>query len=201
MVNVFDLYDIYKTYFVNKPYFIGKEKELSQEVNYGALPRNSNPRGNIQYNRKNIALNKVNAYGKDVWCPVEFVNADIGTMEIEACTVATNLVKTIIRTPVSERKGTVKECFNIDDIKFTIKGFVIGQGRKFPEEQIDKLKRLFESTEIVELHGGYPEIFLESSCRVAIETLEFPEVQGQAHWIRPFILTCETDYIEDLIIK
>lgn len=58
---------------------------------------------------------------------------------------------------------------------------------KFPEDEINKLKTLFESNLPVELHGGYQELFLEKSCWVAIETLEFPETQGKAQWIRLYI--------------
>jgi hypothetical protein len=99
---------------------------------------------------------------------------------------------------VSERKGSVKECFSIDDYKFTIRGFLIGENRKFPEKEIQKLRRLAETTKAVELHGGYPELFLDESCRIAIESLEFPEVQGKQNWIRPFTLNCESDFIQDL---
>lgn len=203
MITIFDLHELYKTYFGKAPYYVtpkDSDKPLTQDVTYSGIAQNPHPKGTIHYNRNNIALNKIGAYGHDIWFPISLSNADSGTIEIENCTVSVNLSKTIVRTPVSERKGTVKECFNIDDYRFTIRGFLIGKGRKFPEEDIMRLQKLFESDKPVELHGGYPELFLEKSCRVAIETLEFPEVQGKAYWIRPFMISCETDYIEDLII-
>lgn len=205
LVRAFDLHKLYKDVFGRNPYYIepkGSNEPDTEDVKFSEIPQNPHPRGKIHYTQSgNVSLNKIGAYGQDIWFPVKFVNADIGEIEIENCTTAVNLSKTIIRTPVSERKGSVKECFNIDDYKFTIRGFLIGKGRKFPDEDIDKLRRLLESTQPVELHGGYPELFLDKSCRVAVETLEFPETQGQAHWIRPFTLTCETDYIEDLIMQ
>lgn len=205
LVRAFDLHKLYKDVFGREPYYIqpkGSDDTETPEVKYGAIEQNPHPRGKIHYTQSgNVSLNKIGAYGQDIWCPIKLVNADIGEMEIDYCTTAVNLSKTIIRTPVSERKGSVKECFNIDDYKFTIRGFLIGKGRKFPDEDIDKLRRLLESTQSVELHGGYPELFLDKSCRVAVETLEFPETQGQAYWIRPFSMTCETDYIEDLIMQ
>jgi len=78
---------------------------------------------------------------------------------------------------------------------------LIGKNRLFPEDQIQYLKDWFETTEPIELHGGYPELFLDESCRVAITALDFPEVQGKAVWVRPFTMTVETDYIQDLILK
>ena len=49
-------------------------------------------------------------------------------IDIHACTVAVNLSKQIIKTVVSERKGSIKEQFSVDDYKFTIKGFLWYQG-------------------------------------------------------------------------
>ncbi len=203
MVSIFDLQDLYKTYFHKSPYYISKkdsEKPVTQDIVYSGIPENDRRKGSIDYSTKQIALNKIGAYGQDIWFPIEFWKSTEKVLEIEACTVAINLSKTIIKTAVSERKGSVHEVFGIDDYKFTIKGFLIGKNRFFPEEQINKLKEIFETTEPVSLHGGYPELFLDESCRVIIATLDFPEVQGKSPWIRPFNLTCESDFIQDLII-
>lgn len=203
MNNAFDLYKLYKVQFGNSPYFISNkdsEQPLTQELGYSITTQNPRLKGSIDYSSKNIAFNKIGAYGQDIWFPIELWKSGKKIIEIEACTVGVNLVKEIIRTPVSERKGKVKECFAIDDYRFTIKGFLIGKNRIVPEDQIQALKDWFETTEPIELHGGYPEIFLDESCRVAIGSLDFPEVQGKAPWIRPFTMTVETDYIQDLII-
>lgn len=199
----FDLYKLYKTYFNNSPYYItpkGEEKPLTNEIAYSVLTENPRPKGSIDYSSKNIAFNKIGAYGQDIWFPIELWKSSRKIIEIEACTVGVNMMKEIIRTPVSERKGKVKECFAIDDYRFSIKGFLIGKNRIVPEDQILALKDWFETTEPIELHGGYPEIFLDESCRVAVSALDFPEVQGKAPWIRPFTMTVETDYIQDLIL-
>ncbi|PXY44527.1 DUF6046 domain-containing protein [Flavobacterium hydrophilum] len=203
---VVDLVKLYKTYFANNPYFITDKDSMqptTEEIGYSITSENTRPKGSIDYSSKNIPFNKIGAYGQSIWFPVKLraVEGSLFTeIEIEACTVGVNLMKDIIRTPVSERKGKVKECFAIDDYRFTIKGFLIGKNQLVPEDQINKLKKIFESPGEIELKGGYPEIFLEDSCRVAISSLDFPEVQGKAVWIRPFSMILETDYIEDLII-
>lgn len=201
----FDLLKLYKTYFNNAPYFVtnDEKKPLTQEPGYSINTDNPRPKGSIDYSSKNIAFNEIGSYGQDIWFPVTFKTVfEKQRIEIKiiACTVGVNMMKEIIRTQVSERKGKVKECFAIDDYRFNIKGFLIGKNRIVPEDQILQLKKIFESTDPVELHGGYPEIFLEESCRVAISALDFPEVQGKAVWIRPFAMTVETDYIQNLII-
>jgi hypothetical protein len=201
---LFDLNKLYKTYFNDSPYYVTKDekKPLTQDVNYSINYQNPFPQGTIQKGEKHFQpFNKIGGYGQNIWGAITLELASGLSLEIEACTVAVNLSKVIVKTPVSERQGTVKECFQTDDYKFTIKGFLIGKNRNFPEKEIYTLKEIFESTENIELHGGYPEIFLHESCRVAIETLDFPEVQGKAQWIRPFQMTCLSDYIYDLEIK
>ncbi|MDR6919375.1 DUF6046 domain-containing protein [Chryseobacterium sp. 2987] len=196
MQTVFDLQNLYKSYFSRTPFSLPGSAGDTENIR---ISQNSN-RNKIHNSKKDIPFNKEGAYGKDIWFPVEFrINGNIGgSLTIDACTVAVNLSKTIVKTAVSERKGTVKEMFNIDDYKFTIRGFLIDKSRKVPEDDIEKLKAIFETDLPVTLHGGYPEMFLDKSCRVAITSLEFLETQGKTHWIRPFNLTCESDFIADV---
>ena len=201
---LFDLNKLYKTYFNTSPYYVSNnEKEpLTQEVNgYFLNSENPNPKGTIQKSSQFQPFNKIGSYGQEIWGAITLKVGKKLNIEIEACTVAVHLSKTIIKTAVSERQGTIKECFHNDDYKFTIKGFLIDKNRAFPEDQINTLKAIFESTDPVELLGGYPEMFLTDNAKVVIETLDFPEVQGKAPWIRPFQMTCESDFVQDLIIK
>lgn len=200
---IFDLQKLYKTYFKDVPYFVNDDEQPAslQPVGYAITTQNPFPRGTIYKGEKHDQpFNKIGSYGQSIWGAITLKLPSGLSIEIEACTVAVNLGKSITKTAVSERKGTVKECFHTDDYRFTIKGFLIGKNRTFPEKEIYSLKEIFESTESVQLHGGYPEMFLDKSCNVVIETLDFPEVQGKAHWIRPFQMTCESDFIQDLII-
>lgn len=200
--NIFDLTKLYKTYFNQAPYFVSKDENSSpQQSSYVVTTENPRPKGSIDYSSKNIAFNDIGSYGQDIWFPVTFKTLFKGQrieLKLTACTVGVTMMKEIIRTPVAERNGKVKECFAIDDTRFNIKGFLIGKDRLVPEDQITQLKNIFETTESVEMHGGYHEIFLDDSCQVAVSSLEFPEVQGKAVWIRPFTMTVETDYIQDL---
>ncbi|WP_407479981.1 DUF6046 domain-containing protein [Elizabethkingia anophelis] len=205
MVTIFDLNNLYKEYFGKSPFYVGAQGEVTQNINSLNIPKNETPRGMIHYNKNNINFNKIGKYGQDIWFPVELrgqkgtgVDLEIINIVLDACTTAVNLTKTVIRTAVSERKGTVKEMVNVDDYKFTVRGFLIGKNRRVPEGGIQTLKELFESTKPVTMHGGYPEMFLDETCQVVISTLEFPETQGTQHWIRPFIMTIESDFINDL---
>ncbi|MCT3661044.1 hypothetical protein HZR00_00755 [Elizabethkingia anophelis] len=205
MVTIFDLNNLYKEYFGKSPFYVGAQGEVTQNINSLNIPKNETPRGMIHYSKKNIQFNKIGDYGQDIWFPIELRgqkgtgdDVEIINISINACTIAVNMAKTIIRTPLSEREGTVKEIFNVDDYKFTVRGFLIGKNRRVPEGSIQLLNDLFLSTRPVTMYGGYPEIFLDKTCQVIISALEYPEVQGTQHWIRPFIMTIESDFIDDL---
>jgi len=202
MISVVNIVDLYGATFGNRPYFLNQKDSETPAVDtaiYSGIPQSDRLKSSIDYTTRQIALNKKNAYGMDIWFPITLKSGNL-EIEIEACTVGVNMTSTIISTPVSERKGEVNEVFHEDSVKFNIKGFIIGKNRFFPEEQINILRALKTTTNPLELHGGYPEIFLEESCRVIMPQLDFPEVQGKAPWIRPFTMTLREDYIQDLII-
>ena len=199
-ITLIDLNDLYQKTFGKQPYYVtpkGSETVLTQDVKYSIQAQNPRRRGTIVNSKTNIPYNKIGSYGQDIWFPISIKITNDLKIDIDACTVGVNLTKTIVRTAVSERKGTVKECFGIDDYKFNVKGFLIGTNRTFPDDQVVLLKSIFEDTKPVELHGGYVELFLDQSCRVAITQLDFPDVEGKAVNIRPFTMSLETDYIED----
>ncbi|SIT25643.1 hypothetical protein SAMN05421786_11545 [Chryseobacterium ureilyticum] len=204
--NVINIFKLYGEVFGRQSYHIDEPKKLNLDVNYSGIPKNETPKGTIHTsNRTGQALNKIGTYGQDIWFPIVLKGSKILADNIEPieipidiCTVSVNMVSTIIDTPVVERKGTVTEIINIDNYKFTIRGFLVGKNRKFPEKEILDLTALRESTLEKTLHGGYPELFLDETCRIVISDLEFPETQGQNYWIRPFQLTCKSDFITDL---
>jgi hypothetical protein len=197
---IFDLYKLYQNQFGTTPYFIKNQPGTTEKIVY-QIPESDRNKYSIDYTTKQIALNKKSVLGKDIWHPVTFWESANSNIEIDACTIGVNLVKTVITTAVSERKGAVHETFNIDDYRFNIKGFLIGKNRFFPEDDITMLKNLFETTQPVFLKGGYPELFLEETGQVIITALEFPEVEGKAQWIKPFSLSCISDFVQDLILE
>ncbi|AKK74437.1 hypothetical protein OK18_19085 [Chryseobacterium gallinarum] len=204
--NVINIYKLYGEVFGRHSYHVPESKPLNIDVSFSGIPQNERPKGTIHYgSRFGQSFNKVGAYGQDIWFPIKLTGSKLvgGKIEpielpIDICTVSVNLMSTIVNTPVVERKGTVTEIINIEDYKFTIRGFLIGKNRTVPEQQILDLVALKESTFVKTLQGGYAELFLPRDCRIVISELEFPEVQGQNHWIRPFQLTCKSDFITDL---
>jgi len=199
---LFDLNKLYQTYFNNKSYYVapkGSEKPLTQDVGYSVQMQNPRKRGEIVKSIHAQPFNKVGAYGQDIWFPITLWINDNEILDIDACTVGAHLSSTVIKTIVSERKGSVHETFSEDDVKFNIKGFLIGKNRTIPEKEIDFLIKFKNYTGAKKLLGGYPSLFADTPNVVCLD-LDFPEVQGKAPWIRPFTMQLETDYIIDLII-
>ena len=205
--NIINLADLYKEYFNKSPYHVNTEGKIesTNEILYSGLTRNPRPKGTLHKSMFGNDFNKIGAYGQDIWHPIKLSGHDSDltpiTLDIDICTTSVQLIKTVVRTPVVERKGSVIEICDIENPRFTIRGFLTTKDRTVPEEDIMKLQKLFEGDNSVYLNGGYVELFLAKSCKVVISDLEFPEVQGKNHWLRPFTFQCEADFIEDLIIK
>ena len=143
-----------------------------------------------------------NILGREVFLPIRLNGANGMSITCPCATIRVQGSKNVIRTAVSERIGTVKEMFQVGDYIFTIKGVLIApSGKAFPDDDIYTLRQLFESTEHVLLHNALSDMFLDTTRYVCITDLEFPEVQGKSPRMRPFQLTCESDYIDSLIIK
>lgn len=191
---IVDITGIYNTYF-QSPYKVNDNREASIIEEYGKIEQKSV----IEKSIKGIELSKF-VGGREVFLPVQFWKSQKLFLEIHCCTIRITSKKTIIRTAVSERIGTIKEQFNIGDYIFTIKGVLIGENRSFPDEKILQLKELYETTDNVELYNALTELFMTGSRRIAIESLEFPEVQGGSKHHKPFVLTCESDFVETLEI-
>jgi hypothetical protein len=140
--------------------------------------------------------------GKEIWLPVRFVGlpSEFGMSELllPYTTVKITGKKTIIKTALSERKGTVKELFSIDDYKISIKGFVIDDKKRvWPEAELSVLKRLWELNESVRLDNALTNVFLNQD-RVVIESIDLPEVEGGRKHIRPISMQLESDSIFEL---
>lgn len=138
--------------------------------------------------------------GRDVFLPVRLAEQGGQSITLRCCTLRAVSKKTIVRTAVPERGGTVKEEFSVGDWEFTLKGVLIGDNRAFPDYKMMVMREIYESKEPIYLYSAFTDIFLPKTPEIAIESLEFPEVEGGCAHHRPFVMTCESDNIRDLII-
>lgn len=186
MINI-DLINLYKSYF-QAPYFVSP-----QFANWGAD-------GGTQTTKTGSVISYKSVTGKTYFLKSSLSSAD-DFLEIECSTIRINTKKTIIKTALSERRGTVKELFAIGDYQINIKGVLIGSQHRFPEDRVETLNRIFNSKKNVTLHNALFDILSPASGQIVLESLEFPAIEGADTWHVPFVLTAESDYIDTLIYK
>jgi hypothetical protein len=105
--------------------------------------------------------------------------------------------KTIIETPLTERRGTVKELINIEDYEITIKGFIISATNDFPESDVMTLRTIYEQNTPLSIKCPLTDIFLirpdrSGSDQVVIRELKLSPVTGVKN-IRPYELSLVSD--------
>lgn len=121
-------------------------------------------------------------------------------LNVECSTLSVSGSKTVTKTQLSERKGTVKEVFTIDDYSFDIKGVLVAHDKRWPDDQIAMLRDLYETSVAVELHNALSDLFLQESKKVCITSLSFYSGNGNIKDALhvPFQMTCLSDFVESL---
>jgi len=197
---VHDIQDLYRQVFGGKPYKITGKPTTKEES-----PFRIDGNRNEEISETGNALT-ANYLGKEIWLPVTFtgLNPDVfGTdkLLLPYSVIKITGKKTVVKTPLAERKGTVKELYNIDDYAISIKGFVIDEDKRvWPEKDLTTLKKLWELNEAIQLDNALTNIFLDKDTRVVIESIDFPEVEGGKKHIRPFSMSIESDSVFTLEI-
>ncbi|AYD48200.1 DUF6046 domain-containing protein [Arachidicoccus soli] len=208
--SIFDLQTLYQKTFGSKPYVI---ENTTPSQNEGQPYQLGTPK--TQTTSIYGSTLQTQYMGVEIWLPVTFRDLpqsffkDLGNCEIvDVAARKLNLYysvvrvtgrKQIIKTPVNARQGTVKEGYNIDDYNITIRGFLIDKKNYgFPELQIIALRRLFELNQAVALDNAMTNLFTDTVDNMAIESLDFPEVEGGKKHIRPFVMQMVSDNISSL---
>lgn len=174
-----DLIELYKTYF-QQPYCVSIDRvEPVVKTTDFSQPLSEKYRG------------------VEVFLPV-CLRAGEYEIAIPCATIRATSKKTIVRTVMSERQGTVKELFQAGDWEFTVKGVLIAENGAFPDQEILTLRHIYESTRQTELKNALSDLFLDNSRNVCISSLEFPEVEGKNIRHRPFVMVCESDFVTTL---
>jgi len=105
--------------------------------------------------------------------------------------------KTIVETPLTQRRGTVKEIINTEDYLIVVKGFIVGAGNELPEQQISILRTIYESSKPISVKSALTDIFLlrperSGSDEVVVKELKFPAIAGVKN-VRPYELHLLSD--------
>jgi len=227
-----DIQNLYQRYFGNKPHIgiveydtvdsggkasmIGAIVGIKSTVGVSVdkLVKFDTTNEKVRFTKKGYVLLE-NVKNVEIWLPTKFYNLPFkginGSYELHLpyAIVSIQGKTNIVKTTVSERKGTVKELYNIDDYIINVKGFLIDkETRVWPEDDIYLLKQLHESGEAFNIDNALVSPFLEDKGmidteqqKVVITAFSMPEVEGGKKHVRPFSITLESDSIFNLEYK
>lgn len=108
--------------------------------------------------------------------------------------------KTIVRTPMVEHKGSVKELISLEDAIIIVKALLINTNQVYPEKQVMEWRNIYKKNTVVDIQSIKTDLFLEAEDKVVITDAKWPSLAGVQN-IQPLELTLETDSVYDLIIK
>jgi len=196
-----NLLNLHKTYF-------GGNFEIADAWHGDDWDNINRRRKNNQQTTLGTSIAKEHFFGRTIFFPIKLVADRNLSIEFVCATIKVTNKKTIIKTPLSRRIGTVKEQYAIGDYVFTINGVLISNSHGiYPDDLVYRLRKIYESRNVISLENVIADIFiangnLESPERnpVVIESLEFHEKKGDVRHV-PFTLVCETDFAETLIFS
>lgn len=209
MANEFIIHDVAKLFqetFGRKPYVVPGISDTSVESNdYRLTGQGSN--AEKEFTAKGSLL-KEQYNGVEILLPVRFFDGQNLIAYMPFVVLKISGTENIQRTPLAERIGTVKELFNSDDYKIDIKGFLIGKDRKWPEEEIETLRKLKESKKAITIDNALTNIFLSNSAlppdeqrSVVITGFDMEAVTGGKEHVRPFTMSLESDCVFTLELE
>ena len=138
-------------------------------------------------------------HGIKVFLPISLM-CDGEQINLECATISVSGSKRINTSYLSERKGSVKEIYDIDDYTFTINGVLIDHDNCWPDDQMALLQKMFETSKAVELHCALSDYFLQENKKVCIKALSVTPGEDKNVRHIPFSMTVLSDYIDGLEI-
>ncbi|MBA3899525.1 MAG: hypothetical protein H0X62_04815 [Bacteroidetes bacterium] len=183
-IHKFNLNDMFSKQFGYKPMDIDiKEKEVLKKSTPG----------------KYGSYYATDAMGRTVFMPLT-----LGGLFLPYTWVNVSGSKNIVETPMTERRGVVREHISMDDYQFNVKGFVIGHDGRYPEKDVEDLRILFERNEALSCKSILTDIFLLSTehggqDKVVIQNFHLHENPGVEH-VRAFEFQMVSDQAFELEI-
>jgi len=205
-----ELVDLYNRYFGSRP--VVPKVMPDQPVNDARIQA-ANAQAGYPIRSAKGAILAEQYLNTEIWLPVSlsalpdlFKNAKTqspGEWYLPYVAVSASVAAGMIRTPLNQRKGTVKELYSLDDYSITVKGFFIDkETRTFPEKEIGYLKQLVELGTAFKIDNAITNLLLEDNTlppdqqyRVVIERIDLPEVTGGRKSMRPFSMQLFSDYV------
>ena len=104
------------------------------------------------------------------------INYATGGLKIESAIFVVNMQKTIVKTQVLDRAGTVKEHITNGDYSISISGKIVGENGQRPDDFIREMRRLGEVPQSLTVASEF--LLLFGVKQIVIENMDISQRQG-----------------------
>lgn len=136
--------------------------------------------------------------GRVYFMPVYLETSTFAT-ELPAAAISIRGKKTIIETPLTGRRGSVKELVSVDDYEINLHGVIVSSDGNYPEDEVQAFRDLYEQNEAIKLISALSDLVLQPDDRIVIKSVDYPAV-GAVENAQVISFTAVTDSSIDLII-
>lgn len=122
----------------------------------------------------------------------------IPNVKFDTCLISVKQSKSIIKTKLPNRKGTVKEYIALDDYEVTIEGIISGVRGAFtiyPIDQVQDLVKLCEAPVSIQITSSYLNDLFDINYLVIEDYDISQEIGGMGQ--QKFTMSCVSDYGND----
>lgn len=131
-------------------------------------------------------------FGKKITLPY-------GALSLDTVLITVSMSKNIVPTPITGRKGTIKEYITEDDFVVNIKGSLVDKSAgRYPIEQMALLRSICSATESIKVASDFLALF--SITHLVIKSYSFQQSEGY-HNVQLFDLNCVSDMPIELSIN
>lgn len=144
-------------------------------------------------------IRKQDASGRWYFMPV-IIRSSLGELEFPCAVISVTGKKRIVETPLTGRRGAVNELVSVDSYEVNLSAALIGSDGNYPEEEVKRMRDLYELNESVELISALTDLVFEKDDRVVFKNIEFPEV-GAVENVQVVKMAAQTDAAVELILE
>jgi hypothetical protein len=164
--------------------FLGREYYMPLEVNVGNAPVPGEP--------ETTYADKLGVRNED--------GSATGRWNLPHPVISGELVMNVVDTELTERNGFVSERINFRGYRIRVRGFIMGDGNEFPEDDVETLERLVKLGIPVRISSVVTDLMLADvpDRLVTIRRLVWPEIAGVQH-VKPYELELMSEVAFNLI--
>ena len=173
---------------------IFKKSSTSEEYSLGGVADRR------EYNLNGVPFYALNENGNEIFMPIWLIRSDGSRLLLQNTIMSLASKKTIVETPLVNRKGTVKEEISVDDWEMNVKGVIVSSDGAYPDQQVYDLNQLYELGEALGIENARTSLLLNGGEKVVIKTLDLPPINGKMN-VQAFEMNLVSDLEFSLFIE